>query len=341
MSGIDLALRQAVERLRRRRLTRVLLEGTVKVVAAVFLAVLAAMVVSALLGSSSNSLIVARVIGYLVIAAALVRYVALPLFRRPDDRQLALYIEEREPELRQALISAVHELNVPEEQRESAGLAAAVVERALAEIRKLESGPGLERRRMQRAGGMLAGGIAIGALLVFAGPQVVRDAAQALFIPWKEAEAEPVLAISVTPGNASVPRGGAVQVEASLRGFQSEGAELVMRADTASEWLRVPMQRDSAAGTFSARVFDLVRPTEYFVESEGVKSPAYRLAVTDLPAIQNLALTLHYPAYTGLAPETMDPGGDVAALTGTTVTGANDINPHRERRRRSASMTAP
>ncbi len=319
MSGIDMALRQAVERLRRRRLGRVLLEGAVKVIGAVFLAVAAAMVVSTVLGSGSNSLIVARVVGYLVIAAAIIRYVVIPMFRRPDDRQLALYIEEREPELRQALISAVHEIDVPEEQRESPGLAAAVVERALAEIRKLESGRGLERSRVQRAGVMLAAGVAIGALLALAGPQVVRDAAKALFIPWKEAEAEPVVAISVTPGNASVPRGGAVQVEASLRGFESDGAELVMRADTASEWLRVPMQRDSAAGTFSARVFDLVRATEYFVESEGVKSPAYKLSVTDLPAVQSLALTLHYPAYTGLAPETMDPGGDVAALTGTTV----------------------
>ncbi len=320
MSGIDLALRQAVERLRRRRLNRVLLEGAVKVVAAVFLAVLAAMVVSALLGSGSNSLIVARVIGYLLIAAALVRYLVVPLLRRPDDRVLALYIEEREPDLKQALLSAVHELNIPEEERASSGLSALVVERALAEVRKLETGPGLERTQVQRAAGMLAAGVAIGAILVLAGPRVVRDAAKVLFVPWSEAEAEPVLAISVIPGNAAVPRGGAVQVEASLRGFQSDGAELVMRADTASEWIRVPMQRDSAAGTFSARVFDLVRPTEYFVESEGVKSPAYRLGVTDLPAIQRLALTLRYPAYTRLAPETMDPGGDVAALTGTTVT---------------------
>jgi hypothetical protein len=320
MSGIDLALRQAVDRLRRRRLNRVLLEGAGKVVFAVLLAVLAAVLVTALLGAGSNGVLTARVIGYVVIAAAVVRFLVVPLFRRPTDRQLALYIEEREPALRQALVSAVHEIATPEEQRESPGLSARVVEHALAEIRQLESGPGVERPRMQRAAGLLAGGLAAGALLVLAGPRMVRDAARVLFVPWSEAEAAPVLAIGVTPGNASVPRGGAVQVAATLRGFESDGAELVMRADTASEWIRVPMQRDSAAGTFSVRVFDLVRATEYFVESEGVKSLAYKLTVTDLPGVQKLALTLRYPAYTGLAPETQDPGGDVAALNGTTVT---------------------
>ena len=320
MSGIDLALRQAVARLRRRRRNRVLLEGLVKVVGAVFLAVLIAAVVTATLGSGSNAVVTARVIGYLLIAAALISQLFVPLFRRPSDRQLALYIEEREPELKQALVSAIHEIDLPEEERKSLGLSALVVEKALAEVRRLEEGPGLERSRMQRAAGLLAGGAAIAALLVFAGPRVVKDAARVLFVPWSEAEAAPILAIGVIPGNASVPRGGAVQVEATLRGFASEGAELVMRADTASEWIRVPMVRDSADGMFSARVFDLVHPTEYFVESEGVKSPAYKLTVTDLPAVQRLALTLRFPAYTGLPNETQDPGGDVAALAGTTVT---------------------
>lgn len=320
MSGLDRALRQAVDRLRRRRLTRILLEGAGAVVGALLLAVSAAVLVTALLGPGSNAVVTARVIGYVVIGAAAARYLVAPLFRRPSDRQLALYIEEREPALRQALVSAVQAIATPEAERPSPGLSARVIEQALAEIRRLEAGPGVERSRIRRAVGLLAAGFAAGMLGVLAGPGIVRDAARVLFVPWSDAEAAPVLGIGVTPGNASVPRGGAVQIAATLRGFESDGAELVMRADTASQWVRVPMQRDSAAGTFSARVFDVVRATEYFVESEGVKSPAYRLSVTDLPAVQRLAITLRYPAYTGLAPETQDPGGDVAALAGTIVT---------------------
>jgi hypothetical protein len=78
MSGLDRALRQAVDRLRRRRLTRILLEGAGAVVGALLLAVSAAVLVTALLGPGSNAVVTARVIGYVVIGAAAARYLVAP-----------------------------------------------------------------------------------------------------------------------------------------------------------------------------------------------------------------------------------------------------------------------
>ncbi|HLG04584.1 MAG TPA: hypothetical protein VI383_00405, partial [Gemmatimonadales bacterium] len=272
MSGSDLALRQAVVRIRRGWRRRVLLEGGIRVAAAVVVAVIAGAVLT-WLGPGSDSAVTVRVIGYLIIGVALLRYLVVPAFRQPDDRQLALYVEEQAPELRQALVSAVHELDASGSDGHSPGLAGLVVEDALAKIRQLESGPGLERPRVRRAGLALGGIAALAALLVLAGPAIVRDAARVLFIPWSEAAAAPVLAIEVEPGNAAVPRGGAVQVRAALRGFGAEAAELVVRADTGTDWVRLPMQRDSTDGEFTARLFDLVSATEYFIEADGVKSP--------------------------------------------------------------------
>ncbi|HEY9385397.1 MAG TPA: DUF4175 family protein, partial [Gemmatimonadales bacterium] len=320
MSESDRALQEAVHRLRRGLRNRVLLEGGVKVAAAVVLALLCGAALTALFGAGSNAVVTVRVVGYVLIAAALLRYVVVPVFQRPDDARLALYAEEQAPELKQALVSAVHELRIPEEARPSPALAARVVEAALAEVRRLEAGPGLERPKLRRAAGLFGAVAALGAALILAGPQILRDTARVLFVPWSEAAAAAVFSIQVEPGNAAVPRGGAVQIRAALHGFAAEGAELVMRTDTASEWVRLPMLRDSAQAEFTARVFDLTHATEYFVESDGVKSPAFRLSVTDLPAIQRLALELRFPAYTGLPPEKLDPGGDVAAVVGTSVT---------------------
>lgn len=319
MSESDRALHDAVRRLRRGLRNRVLLEGAVKVAAAVVLALLFGAALTALFGAGSNAVVTVRVVGYLLIAAVLVRYLVVPALQRPDDARLALYAEEQAPELKQALVSAVHELRTPEAERPSPALAARVVEDALAEVRRLEAGPGLERPRVRRAAGLLGVVAAVGGALLLAGPQILRDTARVLFVPWSEAAAAPVFSIQVEPGNASVPRGGAIQVRAALRGFAAEGAELVIRADTAMEWVRLPMLRDSAQAEFTARLFDLTRATEYFVEADGVKSPAFRLSVTDLPAVQRLSLELHFPAYTGLPPEKVDPGGDVAAVVGTRV----------------------
>jgi len=43
------------------------------------------------------------------------------------------------------------------------------------------------------------------------------------------------------------------------------------------------------------------------------------VSVVDLPIIENLALTYHYPEWTGRNPETFDPGGDVRTIAQTRV----------------------
>src|SRR5258708_3760498 len=187
-------------------------------------------------------------------------------------------------------------------------------------VRPLQRDATIERPRMLRAVRAL-GAIALAVILLFAaGPNALRRAARVMFAPWSEAEAAaPALAVRVQPGNVSIPRGAAVDVEASLFGFGAEGAELVLRADSATEWTRIPMLRRSVAGGFTLRLFDVARPTQYYVNANGIHSPSYAIRVTDLPATKGLSLDLHYPAYTGLSVEHIENGGDVAAVVGTMV----------------------
>jgi hypothetical protein len=66
-------------------------------------------------------------------------------------------------------------------------------------------------------------------------------------------------------------------------------------------------------------LFDLAEPVEYFVEASGVRSAVFALKTVDLPYVQRLELELHFPAYTGLPPRTIEDGGDLAVLRGTEV----------------------
>jgi hypothetical protein len=66
-------------------------------------------------------------------------------------------------------------------------------------------------------------------------------------------------------------------------------------------------------------LFDLAAPVEYFVEANGVNSKHYNLKVIDLPYVQRLELEYHFPAYTGLPPQKVEDGGDIAVLKGTEV----------------------
>jgi hypothetical protein len=262
-----------------------------------------------------------RVIAYALISGTSIYFLVVPLARRTSDHRFALYVEEQAPELRQALLSAVHELHAPVADRASPSLSARLIARTVTALRPLQTDGRIERPRMVRASRSLGAVLVIGTLLMMLGPSGLRHTARALFAPWSIAEAAtPVMAVRVVPGDAAVPKGASVDVGASITGFASDSAELVFRVDTTAPWTRLPMSRDKVAGSFTSRLFDVARPTEYFVESNGVRSAHYRLTVSNLPAITKLALDIHYPAYTGIPQEHVDDGGDVATVVGTMVT---------------------
>jgi len=319
-AGRDEELRDAVGAIRRHWRRRVLLEGAVLLAGTIIGAVLIGAMLSAILGPGSSTATIVRVVGYLLIGGAATRFLILPAMRRVDDEKIALYVEEKDPALRELLISAVHELERPVADRSSPALAARVMAHAVEAVARLEHGAAIERPRLRRAAGGLAAVVATGALLAAFGPGVLRDVARVLFVPWTEAAAAPVLAVNVTPGNIDVPRGAALDVRADLLGFTAPAAELVFKADSGeTEWIRIPMLRDSTGAGYTIRLFDLVHHTDYFVESEGVTSATFRVTVTNMPAVSKVALELRFPSHTALAPETIEDGGDVAAVVGTTV----------------------
>ncbi len=104
-----------------------------------------------------------------------------------------------------------------------------------------------------------------------------------------------------------------------LTGFRSSNVALMMRAEGEQTFQRVPLVESSEAGSFEGMLFDLKKPLSYYVEADGVASPTYKMALVELPAVDTLELEYVFPAYTGLPPQTVESGGDVAALRGTQV----------------------
>ena len=307
--------------LRRQWRQRIALEALAWVALAAVIAVVVGFGITRVLGPAGAGLVVTRVLAYGSIAGTLIYFLVLPLARRTSDQRFALYVEERAPELRQALLSAVHELHAPEALRSSPSLSARLISRTVSALRPIESDARIERPRMVRALRMLGGVVVAAALLALLGPADLRHTARALFAPWSVAEAAtPVMAVRVVPGNAAVPKGASVDVGAALSGFASDSAELVFRGDSAAPWSHLSMSRDRDKQKFTSRLFDVTKPTEYYVESNGVRSPLYRLTVSNLPAVSTLGIDVKYPSYTGLPAEHQDDGGDVAAVVGTTVT---------------------
>ena len=241
-----------------------------------------------------------------------------PLMRSASDEQVALYLEEHEPSLQAAIISAVEAQHGDSGSPYSETLVRRLVESAVEKAREIEDGRRVERAPVRRYSATLAA-VTLAALALFAlGPAYLRHALSALLIVSRNVEAAAPYAIEVTPGDATVARGADQSITARLSGFDSEQASLMIRKAPDAAYERLPLLRGEN-GQYEGMLFDLAAPLEYFVEANGVNSKHYTLKVVELPYVQRLELEYHFPAYTGLAPQKVEDGGDIAVLKGTEV----------------------
>ncbi len=318
-AAADGSLHDAIGRARGAWRRRVLLEGAAWTVAALLVLLVVLALVGAAIGLTPERLVILRLVFYVLLLVALGWWIVRPALRRVDDARLALYLEERDPGLGQALMSAVQAIGVPVAERPSPGLARRLAAQAVGALGSLEDGRALERPRVRRAGMLLAGLAALAAIALLVGPESWRTTMRGLLAPWRPAEA--IVAprsVAVEPGNITVPRGATLDIHVATLGFAPPDALLYLQRQGEAEWTSVPMPADST-GHFTLRLFDLDSTTTYRVEAGELRSPSYVITVTDLPAVSQLALALDYPTYTGLPDDSLDAGGDVAAVIGTVV----------------------
>lgn len=257
-----------------------------------------------------------RLLGFAAIAVVAIRWVLLPLFKGVTDEQVALYMEENEPALGEALLTAVASQTT--DGASEGSLQDGLVREAVRKARAAQEGRNIERDGLKRSAGILAVATTAAVATLLFGPNYLRHGASALFFPTVSATDANPYSISVVPGDATVSRGSDQIVEATLVGFTGDEVTLFRRAEGGETFEPLAMIPTDSSG-FEALLYELGSATEYFVESTGVRSPTYRIDVADLPYVGELELVYNFPAYTGLPPQTVEIGGDIAVLRGTTI----------------------
>src|SRR5437773_7087186 len=307
-----------IRRVRNRWRFRLALRGAVVVLAGTVLALLLSASGLESFRFSAPAIITFRILTVTVFVALLLYGLVWPLRRHVTDAQVAMYLEECDPTLEAALISAVEATANGGSAAHSPRLVEKLVEHAMDQCRALDHGRTIERSSVQRHAATLAAVAAIAALAVTYGPAYLRHGLSALLVISRSAEASSPYSIQVQPGNTKVPRGADQTVKARLIGFTAADVSVMMRTAPGAPFDRVPLIAGAQPGAFEGMLFHLEKPTEYFVESNGVRSGTFTLTVVDLPTVSQLDLEYRYPAYTGLAPRKTE-GGDVAAIRGTEV----------------------
>ena len=112
--------------------------------------------------------------------------------------------------------------------------------------------------------------------------------------------------LRVTPGDAVVRRHADQMVSALPTGLQSPTVKLYARFQSSSKWEEIAMQPQAAgnfAGGYQFLFAGLPENVEYYVTAGAMTSKHFNIRVTDLPAVKQIRVTYHYPAWTGMPSE--------------------------------------
>ena len=174
-------------------------------------------------------------------------------------------------------------------------------------------------RRLWISLGSGAGAFAILVWTIAAGPGFLGYGASLLWTgPHHDKPA--LYDLRVTPGDAVVRRHADQLVSALPTGLRSPSVKLYARFQSSSKWEAIAMQPKAAgsfAGGYQFLFAGLPENVEYYVTAGAMTSKHFNIRVTDLPAVKQIRVTYHYPAWTGMPSEVEERGGDLRAVTGT------------------------
>ena len=312
---------RAIRQVRNRWRLRVALRG----VAVLLAAALGTLVLSSwgleVYRFTPAAIIIFRVLTYAALIGFGWWFCIRPVLRRVSDDQVALYLEEHEPSLQAAVLSAVEEARKGDRVAafdHSPELVHRLIESAVEKIRDVDMGRAVEHQKIQGSSGWLGAAAVVALLLFMFGPAYLRHGLMAL-LPMGSAEAASPYLIDLLPGDATVARGADQEITAHLQGFETDEVTLFMRSDSNAPFERLPLIPLEDPGLFEVLLFDVQDTTDYFVEALGVQSGTFTLNVVDLPYVERLQHEYFFPAYTGLEPRVVEDGGDIAVLIGTEV----------------------
>src|SRR5580658_9651082 len=273
-------------------------------------AIVASLMLSAF---SPSGLIFGRFVLFLGIGAAIAVGLVVPLMRM-NRRRAAQEVEQRHPGFDQRL------LTFTERSRDNAAdpFLPLLAEDALIMARNAQPDQVIEKARFIRFASLGAAAASVLVYLMFWGPGVFGYGTALLWGSYsKDQASKPFYSISVQPGSKTIRRKSDQEVTASLSGFTSSHANVFVQYANSSKWEEAPMQPQRSGSGFGFLLVRVPDDLQYYVEAGGIKSATYKLHTIDLPAVKNVRVTYNYPSWTGMAPVTEDPGGDLRAVEGT------------------------
>lgn len=309
-------IKTLVHEVRRRWRRRAILQGLAVSLFVLLAGALLLLLLYTELNVSPVFITAGAVLCVLLFLGLFVYLVLRPAFHRISDRQVALFIEERLPELEDRLNSAI-EIDDRVLSREHSLLIDRLIEDAVQRSVVVPPATLIDEKR----GRFLAAGAALSLVLFlifgyssldsFRGPAGGLSLSSIVPVP------RPL--ISVTPGNAEIEKGASQDVVVELREESDDEVELHFKLGDGA-WQKSSMNKALNEPAFLYAFSDVQEPIEYFAKAGENRSDTYTISLYEFPDVAQIDLTYSYPRYTGREPRLeQDALGDIEGLKGSTV----------------------
>ncbi len=256
----------------------------------------------------------------LVLLASVVFYIILPAMKKIDEDTIALTLEEKNPELKSMLISAIQlkRENLPEDLRGSPQMIEALHLETLKHVKDIHYSKVYKRLRLLILALFFIGGAAAAVKYSASYPEAVKTWFLRVLKPGADIAPFSFTKIEVEPKSKAVLRGENVKINVELSGELKDSAGLHIRQE-GGEWEALSLKK-TGPGKFEYEFIGVVNSFRYFVTAGDGRSNQYDLLAKERPAIIKTVLRYFFPDYTRAAPKSDDmPGGDITALIGTRV----------------------
>ncbi len=270
-----------------------------------------------------------RMLLWLVLVGAVGVYFTLqllpPLVHRINPVFAAAAIEKSQPSLKNSLINF---LLLRDRRREVAAPVYHAMEyRAAVDLSRVQPNTAIDRSHVIRRGYVLLGVVAVCILyFVFSARNPLPSAARVLW-PWSSIEAPTRVTIrDVQPGDAVALYGDSLTVSAEISGLRKDEPALLIYSTADGETVdqKAPLKRPEGGYRYECQLppgnLGLQQDYRYYLTAGDYRTPTFRIDVQIAPALAVDQVSYHYPAYTGIADQTIERQGDLQAIEGTEVT---------------------
>ena len=260
-----------------------------------------------------------------IVLLAVIGWTLFHFLRRLPQESAALYVEQKQPKLRNNLINSLQLYPQVVEGRNAPGFSASMVLALLRVTRKqiagLQIDELLDTRRL-KSGVRLLGFLAVpvSAMVLF-NPFWVNGTISMLTHPLDHLPPTQTN-IEMEPKGIRVVRGTPVTIQAATSGALPESLQLLTwtgiderGAPTGMD--KVPME-NLGAGKFSTKLARLEKTLRYRAVTGQFSSASYSAEAVDPPEIANVQLILYPPAYSGLGSVSVAEG-NIEGLKGSTL----------------------